>query len=106
MWKERIIDLGKIKVGSTNLIEFEHLGDIEVNKDYRGNPDIEVSCGCTSATVIGNRIRVNYTPTPIPKHILLEGRDFYKSSKQITVAYTDIEGPKKETLIFNAIVIK
>ena len=105
MWKETIKNLGELKVGKEQTITFEYEGPIIINRNRWGKPDIQTSCGCTSAVFKGNCLTVKYTPNPIPKHLIAEGKTFYNTRKTIAIGYIDSNGEsKRDTLSFTALI--
>lgn len=86
MWKEKEKDLGTVKVGQKQTLEFEYRGVLKVR-------NIVVSCGCLNANYIQatpdlGYCLVQFNPKPIPKHLVKMGKDFYNTNKLITL-YTD-----------------
>lgn len=108
MWKNKNISLGEVRVGQEQVISFEYEGDITINKNGWGKPNIVTSCGCTSATFRPDKkaLIVKYTPGDIPKHLANQGRTSYPSKKTVTVNYTEEGVSQKEVLTFTATVIK
>lgn len=101
MWKDKIINLGNIRVKSTNKVIFEYIGsNIKII-------NITVSCGCTSYKFndTNNTIEVTYIPSPVPRHIKEAGHNEYYSNKFINVTYENHEAINiTESLIINATV--
>lgn len=105
MWKETIKNLGELKVGIEQIITFEYEGPININRNRWGKPDIQTSCGCTSAIFRDNFLIVKYTPNQIPKHLVAEGKTSYSTRKTITIGYIDSTGEsKRDTLSFTALI--
>lgn len=81
MFKNKLVDLGKIKAGKK--VEF-----IIENSDYANDiTRIKPSCGCTSSSLdnkTGN-IKVVFKPEAVPYHLKAQG--YYNVTKFITVFY-------------------
>jgi len=61
---------------------------------------VAASCGCSVPKVDYDRIRVDYSPAPVPYH--LKGQGHYETAKKITVYYRD---GTSDDLVFSAKVI-
>lgn len=108
MWVTEHISLGTLKAGIEKILKFKYEGDIQIRKDSRGNPDIQVSCGCTSAEFKADtkELIVKFTPKKIAKYLEVEGKDSYPTSKTVLVNYISNGEDKKSTLTFSGIVNK
>lgn len=84
-FETKSIDFGIVKAGSKLKIEFKGTDDI---KEIR---TIRPSCGCTSVKYDkeNNKVIVNYTAGNVPQHLLNDGINHYKTTKNITVVYVD-----------------
>lgn len=87
MWKQRIIDLGKIKAKVPVIVSFEYDGGGRYIQS-------KTSCGCTLAHWDKNNsvLKTTYTPGDIGPHLRAMGKTQYDSLKFITV--TMIEDKK------------
>jgi len=61
---------------------------------------VSASCGCSVPKVDHDRIRVDYSPAPVPYH--LRERGYYETAKKITVHYKD---GTSDDLVFSAKVV-
>ena len=102
MWKQTEINIGRVKVGKEQTIKFEYDGKMEVALDKHGRQRVEASCWCSSAKVKDSTVIVKFTPSPVAKHLKLQGIDSYSTHKTITVHYTTPDSPeiKKQILTF------
>lgn len=107
MWKQTTVNIGRVKAGVPLTITFEYEGEITMAKNGWGKPDIQVTCGCTSAVFNPSTkvLSVKYTPKSIPKHMKEEGKKEYPTRKTVMVKYFDETTEKKSvTLTFTGIV--
>lgn len=79
-WKNKSIDFGNLKVGTTVKAKFEYLGDGKYISS-------KTSCGCTVANWDKDKkiLETKYTPKAIPVHLKNEGKNSYDSLKHIMV---------------------
>jgi len=79
-WKQNFIDLGEMHVKDSKIFYFDALVNLEIIK-------IDVGCSCTSPYYDKKkkRLKVKYTPNPVPVHLKQKG--YYVSHKEITVVY-------------------
>ena len=94
-WKQRIINLGEVKVNKKITVTFE------ADQDLLNVDNIQSSCGCSSPRINKNKVFVNYTPGSIPRH--LQNVGFYMFENKITITYKD---RSQDILRFKAKVIK
>jgi len=74
-WNKTHIDLGTIKVGSTNKIVFNWIGEeLKVIS-------LKASCGCTVPKYSNGVLTAEYKAGGIPKHLKSKGE--YTTSKKI-----------------------
>ena len=76
MWKQEIINTGRVKAKVPITIKFEYLREGRF-------VSAKSSCGCSIPEWKGDGIEVIYTPAAIPAH--LKGKTEYESTKHITV---------------------
>lgn len=96
-WKNKVQNLGELKVGRKKKIIFKRTST-ELNIK-----SITSSCGCSKPFYdeINKQIIVTYTPKKIPHHLKSQG--YYNSVKHITVFYED---GTKDVLTFQSKIIK
>lgn len=84
MWKQQVIDLGKVKAKVPIDVSFKYLGDGKYVSS-------KASCGCTipnwDATV--SMLNATYTPNEVAKHLKLAGKNEYNSVKYIRVVMVE-----------------
>lgn len=95
-------DLGTIKVGSRNTVEFEapdNITDVHI---------VQPDCTCVDVHFNQERNLVSFSfkPKKIPKHLELKGQTYYLSTKSITVQYKEDGVKKTEFLTIKARVEK
>lgn len=102
MLTPQFYDLGTIKPGSINEVEFSFGADVSYVTQ------IETPCTCTNAGIDNKKrvLKVTYIPSPIPVQLSQQGQ--YESTKVIKIEYKlrDEYGGGKITqnLVINAIV--
>lgn len=77
-WKTKEKDLGIVIPGTQYKVEFTYLGDKDIQM-------VITQCGCTQATIQGNKVSTVYTPKPKPAHITGPKQE----SKSVTVKFKD-----------------
>ena len=87
MWKQQIIDLGKVKVKVPVKVGFEYVGDGRYIQS-------KTSCGCTLASwdSANSVLETTYTPGDVAPHLRAMGKSEYDSLKFVQV--TMIENKK------------
>lgn len=87
MWKQQVIDLGRVKAKVPVKVSFEYVGDGKYIQS-------KTSCGCTLASWDGANsvLDTTYTPGDIAAHLRAMGKSEYDSLKFVSV--TMIEGGK------------
>lgn len=101
MWNHERIDIGAVKVGSSNIVTFIYTPE-EGEAIQIANTGITTSCGCSQArwNSTTNTITVSFKPGPIPNHLRTQG--WYITAKTITI-YATVNGQsKKFELSFSA----
>ena len=78
MWKQEIINAGRLKVKKPVIVKFEYLGKGKFIS-------AKSSCGCSIPEWKENGIEVVYTPDNISYHLVNKGITEYDSVKYITV---------------------
>ena len=108
MWENTFINLGQVAVGKEITINFAYKGKIEVIKNSKGQDDITVSCGCTSAKFNKetNTLEVKYTPKPIPKHLVQIGRTSHASEKSVVIRYKNEDGAERSDRLSFSCTVK
>lgn len=95
------INLGEVKVGSKNSLEFPY-SDI----DYISR--VTSPCVCTNVSnhVKDKMIKGSYVPAPIPIHLKVEGMTKHPRDYTITVEYVKDGHTITQQLKFTAIIIE
>lgn len=83
-WKNKQVDFGLLKVGSTVSAVFEYLGEGKYVSS-------KTSCGCTVANWDKSKkvLETKYTPKAIPVHLKNAGKDTYDSLKYVMVTMVE-----------------
>ena len=79
-WREKIVDIGSVKVGVKTTIVFKAIEIPEIKS-------LQSSCGCSTPHYDKSKkeLIVIYTPKDIPVHLKSVGH--YATGKSITVTY-------------------
>lgn len=98
-WELKTIDLGTIK----QKVKQEVIFKVKEGEALKKISSLNSSCGCSKPKWNKDKrqIEVAYTPGSVPKHLLNQGNESYKSSKVIYVMYED---KTNDVLNFTAIV--
>lgn len=93
-------DLGTKIAGKELILEFPYDNIKVITR-------MESPCDCSIPSDIRtqNKVVVRYTPKKVPQHLVAEGKNFYKTEKNILVTYLDSnETQRTETLTFTATI--
>ncbi len=99
MFKKKLIDLGTVKVGQLQIVEFEYDNIDLITKT-------EVPCGCTELNIDSKNkmIKLKYIPSSIPNHLKTQG--YYLPLKNVVIHHKQWDGDDTSTkLEFTAKVI-
>jgi len=99
MWKQEVINTGRIKVKVPITVKFEYLRE---GKFVSANS----SCGCSIPEWKEGGIEVVYTPNDVPKHLALKGKSEYESTKHIVVVMIEDSMQKNYNLKIQSTVYK
>lgn len=99
MFKLNNIDLGEINVGQNLVFGFPWDDTVK----FPSHIDFPCDCATVYPDLAKKEVMVNYTPKPIPIHLVQQGKTFYEVIKTITVKCAMVDGTEQETkLIFTA----
>lgn len=101
-------NLGEIKEGKKQRVSFVVPDKINVIKIPLKGWKITKSCSCVGTNWIEkeNTLVVKYKPKPVPKRILDKGKNFYYSSKIITLYYLKDNRQQEMKFLITAKVMK
>lgn len=102
-------DLGTIPIGQLQRVIFPLPENLNVVKDYKNKFKILTSCSnCTRAKYNkeNSTLEVTFKPKKIPKQIADKGKDFYYTSKTITLYYIENGSQKETRFIITAKIVK